>query len=1096
LRAFQQFGKDASLIFGLLRTKFALRKKLGRHRACDARRDANWIAIVRSAFLAIAALWASSAAFALDAITLPQADPSAVISASASEASHWRQGAYDVWHLRGDCRVTQGTNTIRSPEAVLWIDYANANAEADPETEEAAPTKVIVYVEGGRQQPVALDFAATPANASGNRLEAPSWFGRLMTDGNIDLHFPKSERTQESLPPIVGRGLKHFGPQQHTTQHPVHKAPPIKDPNVAAAQFTQAVPPPSPLLPTGAAPFRKVRIGQRSDLGYQLKTLQTPDGEYVGVLSGGVNIIIEGLSVEGMPTSLGPLGTVDIEADRIVAWGLPLGSGGAETTQGSEQPLEIYMEGNIVFRQGDRVVYADRMFYDARRQIGTILNAELIAPPPAVAGYQYQGLVRLRAAAVRQLDASRFVAQDAMLTTSRLEDPAYSFESKSITFTDQPHPIVDPYTGMAGVDPMTGEPAYVHTYQVESQQNFLYVSGVPVLYWPTFATSLDKPTFYVNNVRVRNDSIFGFQTLFEFDAFQLFGYQDAPKGVEWTLDLDYLSKRGLGFGTGVDYDRDSFFALSGPTRGRLDAWFINDDGRDNLGLDRRDIVPEEKFRGRTFWNHRQKLAGGWLDDWTVQGEFGWLSDRTFLEQYYENEWNDNKDQLTGLRLKRIFDNQSWGIEGNGRLNDFFTQTQWLPRGDFYWLGESLFGDTTTLYSHTSAAYANIGIATPPSNPTLLSQWTLLPWEVDNLGNPTDATGERFITRNEIDYPVDFDPFKIVPYAMGEFGHWGADLQGDDIQRLWGQVGVRASVPFWAVDPTIRDQLFNLNGLAHKVVFDAEASYADADQSIDEFPLYDELDDDSVEEFRRRLFFPPIGSSALAGQFDPKFDPRNWALRSGMQDDVSASAMEIADDLAAVRVGMRHRLQTKRGAPGEERIVDWVTLDSNATWFPDPNRDNFGQDIGLIDYDFRWHVGDRFSILSDGAADTFGNGFKTVSLGGMLNRPQIGNAYLGFRSMDGPFQANVVIGSLNYRMSTKWIGSASGSIDLGNSGNIGQSFYISRVGESLIATLGTSYDQSKDNIGLSFLIEPRFLPNLNVTRRTGIEVPPPGVNGLE
>jgi hypothetical protein len=599
----------------------------------------------------------------------------------------------------------------------------------------------------------------------------------------------------------------------------------------------------------------------------------------------------------------------------------------------------------------------------------------------------------------------------------------------------------------------------------------------------------------MNNLRVRNDSIFGFQVLTEFDAFQLLG-REAPQGVDWNLDLDYLSQRGLGFGTNVDYDRDQFFGIPGPTRGRADAWFINDRGLDNLGLGRRDINPEKEFRGRTFWNHRQKLMSGWLDDWTLQAEAGWLSDRTFLEEYYENEWDNNKDQLTGARLKRVFDNKSLSIEANGRLNDFFTQTQWLPRGDFYWLGESLFDDRTTFYSHTSAAYANQGIATPPSNPTLLSQWTLLPWEVDSLGNATDATGERLVTRNEIDYPIDFDPVKIVPYAMGEFGHWGADLEGNDIQRLWGQVGVRASVPFWAVDPTIRDPLFNLNGLAHKVVFDAEASYADADQSFSEFPLYDEIDDDSVEEFRRRLFFSPVGGPALAGQFNPKFDPRNWAIRSGIQDDVTANSMELADDLSAVRMGMRHRLQTKRGAMGEERIVDWMTFDSNATWFPDPNRDNFGQDIGLIDYDWRWHIGDRFSILSDGAADTFGNGFRTVSLGGMLNRPQVGNAYLGFRAMDGPFEANLVLGSVNYRMSQKWIGSATGSIDLGNSGNIGQSFYVSRIGESLIATLGTNYDQSKGAVGFSFLVEPRFLPNLNITRRTGIDIPPTGAYGLE
>jgi lipopolysaccharide export system protein LptA len=1046
----------------------------------------------RATLLACAWFCFAATAAAQDAITLPRAEDDAPIRIAADQAEHWQQGVYDVWHLSGNCRVRQGETDIRGPEAVLWIDRADPNEPNEPD----APARVLAYFERGPQQPLTLDHAATKAESGGNRLETPTWFGRLITRGEVELQLPPPLPAPTVAPPIVARGLARFGPRPHVVKLPTATADAVQQ-----AQFTQAVPTPTPLVPAGAAPFRKFRVLQRSDVGFQFKTLKSPAGEDIVVVGGGVNVIIEGLSVEGLPASFGPLGTVDIETDRAVVWTrLPGGGGNVnEVTQQNDAPLEIYMEGNIVFRQGDRTVYADRMFYDARRQVGTILNAELITPPPAVAGYQYQGLVRLKAAAVRQLDASRFVASDALLTTSRLEDPAYSFESQTITLTDRQQPLVDPYTGAMGVNPATGEPAFAHQYSVESRSNFLYVSGVPVFYWPTIATTLDKPTFYVNNVRVRNDSIFGFQTLFDLDAFQLLGYE-APQGVEWDLNLDYLSKRGLGFGTSVEYDRDSFFNLLGPTTGLANAWFISDHGLDNLGLGRRDIVPEKSFRGRAFWNHRQKLVGGMLDDWTVQGEAGWLSDRTFLEEYYENEWDENKDQTTGVRLKRVFDNMSLSVAANGRINDFFTETQWLPRGDFYWLGESLFDDRTTFYSHTSAAYANIGIATPPTNPTLLSQWTLLPWEsLPGIGPPfvpIEAQGERFVTRNEFDYPIDLAPFKVVPYVLGEYGHWGADLNGDSIDRLWGQVGVRASIPFWAVDPTIHDPLFNLNGLAHKVVFDGEASYADANQDFDEFPLYDEIDDDAIEEFRRRLFFSPVGSSVLAGQFNRKFDPRYWAIRSGIQDDVTATSMELADDLTTVRLGMRQRLQTKRGAPGEERIVDWMTFDSNATWFPNPNRDNFGQDVGLIDYDWRWHIGDRFTILSDGAADTFGNGFKTVSLGGMLNRPMIGNAYLGFRAMDGPFTANLVLGSINYRMSQKWIGSASGSIDLGNTGNIGQSFSVSRIGESLIATVGANYDQSKDNIGLSFLVEPRFLPSLNVTRRTGIEIPPAGINGLE
>jgi hypothetical protein len=521
-------------------------------------------------------------------------------------------------------------------------------------------------------------------------------------------------------------------------------------------------------------------------------------------------------------------------------------------------------------------------------------------------------------------------------------------------------------------------------------------------------------------------------------------------------------------------------------------------------LGRRHIDPEKTFRDRIFWDHRQHLVGGPLDDWTVQAEVGWLSDRTFLEEYYEDEWDNNKDQLTGVRLKRTFDNQSFSIEANARINDFFTQTQWLPRLDHYWLGQSLIGDNLTWFEHSSAAYANIGVASTPTNPQLASEFNLLPWEQDSAGNPISGNGERLLTRQEIDWPIDAAPFKIVPYGLGELGDWGEDINGNRFQRAMGQAGVRASIPFWYADPTVRDAIFNLNGLAHKVIFDVQASVTGSNQDLHRFPLYEELDDDSIEDFRRRLFFSPFGGK-LAGTYytpgapstiNPKFDPRFYALRYGLEDWVTSPSDEIADDMAAVRTGMHHRLQTKRGAPGEEHIVDWVTFDANATWFPNPNRDNSGAAVGLLDYDFRWNIGDRTSILSDGYADTFGDGLKTASIGLLLNRPARGNFYIGFRAADGIFVADVLSTTINYRMTDKWIGSATSSVDFGPTGNIGQIFSFTRIGESLLATMGASVDSSKGSVGVHFLVEPRFLPKLRTTSKTGIEIAPAGAYGLE
>ena len=127
-------------------------------------------------------------------------------------------------------------------------------------------------------------------------------------------------------------------------------------------------------------------------------------------------------------------------------------------------------------------------------------------------------------------------------------------------------------------------------------------------------------------------------------------------------------------------------------------------------------------------------------------------------------------------------------------------------------------------------------------------------------------------------------------------------------------------------------------------------------------------------------------------------------------------------------------------------MDWIVLDIDGTVFPKPGRDNFGQDAGLLDYDFRWHVGDRLTLLSDGFADLFSDGLRTFSFGGAISRPERGSFYLGFRSIDGPITSNIITASTTYRMSDKWIFSGSTSLDLGPTGNIGQTFGLTRIGE--------------------------------------------------
>jgi hypothetical protein len=292
-------------------------------------------------------------------------------------------------------------------------------------------------------------------------------------------------------------------------------------------------------------------------------------------------------------------------------------------------------------------------------------------------------------------------------------------------------------------------------------------------------------------------------------------------------------------------------------------------------------------------------------------------------------------------------------------------------------------------------------------------------------------------------------------------------------------------------PEVENDLWNVHGLAHKVVFESEFFWAEANQNLDEFPLYDSLDDDQIEHFRRRFQLYTFG-----GSVPMRFDERYYALRTGLAGQVTSPVPEIADDLTLVRLGARQRWQTKRGMPNQRRIVDWITLDSNVSIFPDKDRDNFGELAGLFDFDFRWLVGDRFSLLSAGGFDFFNDGQQIVTVGGFLERPPRGSLYLGFRVLEGPISSQVVTASYNYRLSPKWISSFGTSADVGGNGNIGNFLSLTRVGESLLVSFGFNSDASKDNVGVSLAVEPRFLPKTRLGQLSGVEVVRPSLDLLE
>ncbi|MFN7811936.1 MAG: hypothetical protein ACK5SI_04660, partial [Planctomycetia bacterium] len=559
-------------------------------------------------------------------IEVPAVEPGARLVVQATQASRWTEGAYDVWHLTGGVRIVQGSTEVSGHEAVVWIEEGSGRMP-DDERSEPAPRTVLVRMAGDVR---VRSGAGGPGEAV---VRGPRWAGRFWMLHDPDLKFA-------SVVAAAGRPAIYESPADPPARASV---PAAAGEPIQQAQFSEFAAPAGP--PVAAAGGRRLRAFPRSSVPLDLAWYPSPAGDgWIGVITSGVNLVVDGVAVADQP-----VGTLDISTDRLVIWtrgsAQPDLSGGA--AQEGRVPLELYMEGNVIFRQGQRVVEAASMFYDVPNERGVITGGTVLTPVP-----NYAGAARLRADFIRQVDRSRFVASRTGATTSRLGVPSWEIRSREMEFTDVQVPVPGPF-GQPEIDPTTGEPRIEHEQMITSRGNTVTLGGVPVLWWPVLATNAKKPTFYINNAQYKRDRIFGRQILTSWDAFQVFGWRRPPDGVDWNFDVNYLSLRGPGGGTSLLYNRPDFLGLGTPASGDLDAQFVGDVGRDNVGLYRRDLTypgfPDRTFRGRSFWRHRQDLGGtteSFFGGWQARGTAGWISDMNFLEQYYEVEWEEGYEQRT------------------------------------------------------------------------------------------------------------------------------------------------------------------------------------------------------------------------------------------------------------------------------------------------------------------------------------------------------------------------------------------------------------------------------------------------------------------
>ena len=864
------------------------------------------------------------------------------------------------------------------------------------------------------------------------------------------------------------------------------------------------------------------------------------------VIRGGFNMVTESPQ----------FGIIDISADSAIIWrrvddkgkSYSVGPGG-EQIDSPSQPMEVYLEGDVVIRQDERkvagngdqkTVRAKAAYYDllSERLIADAAELHMFAPgliaPARVLApriEQYQPLVKgsngRYAYGLPQLRADQ-----TMTTGSRFANPGYRFTSRAVDIFRIPKNETDPVSGKPVADPTNPNPPEDLTWRIDARQNIFWAGMVPVFYWPRFVADADDLEPPLRNFTFRTNNYFGQQALADFNGFRLLGIKK-PKYIDiWNVDIDYLSARtkpfpALGseigwFGSDLINDlSDPYGRAKGqiPTWtkdyfGYFDIWGLRDYGTDTLGTGPAIItnniaagkkgyqrggggplgsVPAfQDYRGRLSFRHMQRFLpdddAHAYEDFRAQVEVGYSTDRYFLEEYYKRLFDVGLDQETLVYLTKQKQNTAWTVWAEANLQPWQTESQWLPKLDYYRIGDSLLADRLTYFQHTGVDYANVHTANEVNNRNIFA---FMPY--DPISNTSGVwSSGRGYTNHEVDMPLNVgDVLKVVPYVQGQAVGWTNQINGQSVGRLWGGVGARVSMMASKPYPTAESEMLNVHGINHKINLEADFRAAYANRTLNRIGVQDDLDDNTYESTRRYFALTNYAGGVLPQQYDPRF----LILRRAISPITGTT--DVQGSIDTLHLGLHQRLQTKRGAEGKRRIIDYMTFDLDTTYFPNAARDNFNTAFGQNTYNYQWFLGDRTSILSYGwfefwkltgnpiyktNVDKHNNpfGLNVITSGIAINRPPRGSVFVGYTVIDtGPIKTSALNLSTNYWLSPKYYGTYTTMYDFGNGILLAAVFSLTRIGPDYITSLGLTVDPQRQSYMFAVMISPRLSPNMSL-----------------
>jgi hypothetical protein len=936
-----------------------------------------------------------------------------------------------------------------------------------PPDSKPATARYDPILQTGAQEPVSTIPAALPPAAAPTTVTA----------------LPAASTAQVTQPPVVVPPPGPAGPPGSfgPPVSPVNPLPPVNPGPPGAVVPVPPVPPSvggpvAPPRPPGEAappaPPRQLSIRPRSSVPFKIKEFPMENGEKAVVLSPGIILHVA-------PTDPSNKDMVDIEADRVVIW--TRGDtrelvDSAKSGQGHQaRNLEVYLAGNVEIRNllvkvvnnvpvvEQRTLRCSEAYYDINRDVAIALDADLEMKQPTVSDP-----VHVIGKELNKLNTKLYQFGPVGVNASKTPyGPGLEVDVQEGTLEEKRIPKKTIF-GFQVYKRETGEPEFEDQTIFRGTNVVMRLEGVPVLYFPFLQGDVRDPLGPLQSASVGYNRAFGAQFFTSWNMYDLVGIDPLPDS-HWRLNADYLTSRGPALGMDFGARGKDFLGIPSRYDINVEARGIYDTGTDLLGGDRGEVVvfgnrdtPQipshiEQVVHPT-WRGRLLAQLNWQDlpeGFSVQGQFAAISDRNYLDQYANQLWVNGLNQETFLYVKQQQNNWAWTVLGEPNLRNWITETEWLPQVNGYWLGQDLL-DMFTYTAKTSVGY---GILQPTHQPPP-------PFESTDFA----ANDGRFDLYQKLALPFTAGAFRLVPYGILDLTYYTQDINGSDEARLYGGGGIQGSIPFSRLYPDVESELLNLHGIYHKIVLSGNYFWAHSDVSHLLLPQMDRLNDDATDQAMRDIYpvqvnVNPANAAMLTSGF---FDPQFLALRKLVDDRI-----DTRDSMEEVQLDLRQRWQTKRGFPGQEHIVDWMTLDVGATFFPQPNRDNFGEVVNFIEYDWTWNVGDRTSLFSSGWFDPHEGGARVFNIGAQFNRPDRSSLLLNYRQID-PLDSKAVVAAVTVPFSAKYSLTASTSYDFGVNTQI-NSLAITRYGTDLQISLGFTYNSILNSFGFLLEIYPNLLP---------------------